>query len=170
LGAKPLVIIGLISYSAYLWHQPLFAFYRLRELDPLSTTASCFLILCSFGLGFFTWRFIEPIWRIGKTTPKRSFWWFLGLCACVFVLFFLVVKYTGGYLFRLNHLPKDYFQTSWINYKFHGLNNQQCYTDVMVPCPLTSFPGQIRKSIDGGRFSCGRFWWRFYRLFTILLS
>ena len=126
LGAKPLVMIGLISYSAYLWHQPLFAFYRLRELDPLSTTASWILILCSFGLGYLTWHFIEPIWRIGKTAPKRSFWWFLGFCACVFVLFFLVVKYTGGYLFRLNHLPKDYFQTSWINYKFHGLNNQQC--------------------------------------------
>ena len=157
LGAKPLVMIGLISYSAYLWHQPLFAFYRLRELDPLSTAASWILILCSFGLGYFTWRFIEPIWRIGKTTPKRSFWWFLGFCACVFVLFFLVVKYTGGYLFRLNHLPKDYFQTSWINYKFHGLNNQQCYTDVMVPCPLTSFPGQDKNLLMVGDSHAGDF-------------
>ena len=157
LGAKPLVMIGLISYSAYLWHQPLFAFYRLRELDPLSTTASWILILCSFGLGYFTWRFIEPIWRIGKTTPKRSFWWFIGFCACVFVLFFLVVKYTGGYLFRLNHLPKDYFQTSWINYKFHGLNNQQCYTDVMVPCPLTSFPDQDKNLLMVGDSHAGDF-------------
>ena len=157
LGAKPLVMIGLISYSAYLWHQPLFAFYRLRELDPLSTTASWILILCSFGLGYFTWRFIEPIWRIGKTAPKRTFWWFLGFCACVFLLFFLVVKYTGGYLFRLNHLPKDYFQTSWINYKFHGLNNQQCYTDVMVPCPLTSFSGQDKNLLMVGDSHAGDF-------------
>ncbi len=157
LGTKPLVMIGLVSYSAYLWHQPLFAFYRLRELDPLSTNVSWILIFCSFGLGYFTWRFIEPIWRIGTTTPKRSFWWFLGFCACVFVLFFLVVKYTGGYLFRLNHLPKDYFQTSWINYKLHGLNNQQCYTDVMTPCPLTSFPDQDKNLLMVGDSHAGDF-------------
>jgi len=157
LGAKPLVMIGLISYSAYLWHQPLFAFYRLRELDPLSAGVAWVLIFCSFGLGYLTWRFIEPIWRIGKTTPKRSFWWFLGFCACAFVLFFLVVKYTGGYLFRLNHLPKDYFQTSWINYKFHGLNNQQCYTDVMAPCPMASFPGQSKNLLMVGDSHAGDF-------------
>jgi peptidoglycan/LPS O-acetylase OafA/YrhL len=140
LGTRPLVIIGLISYSAYLWHQPLFAFFRLRELEPLSLGLSWILIFCSFGFGYLTWRFIEPIWRIGKTTPNRSFWWFLGLCSCAFVLFFLVVKYTGGYLYRLNHLPKDYFQTSWIKYKFQGLGGQQCYTDIMKPCLLASFP------------------------------
>jgi peptidoglycan/LPS O-acetylase OafA/YrhL len=157
LGVKPLVMIGLISYSAYLWHQPLFAFYRLRELDPLSTSVSWLLIFCSFGLGYLTWRFIESIWRIGKTTPKRSFWWFIGFCACVFVLFFLVVKYTGGYLFRLNHLPKDYFQTSWINYKFYGLNNQQCYTDAMSPCPMASFPGQSNNLLMVGDSHAGDF-------------
>lgn len=36
LGSKALVAIGLISYSAYLWHQPLFAFARLRNLDTPS--------------------------------------------------------------------------------------------------------------------------------------
>jgi peptidoglycan/LPS O-acetylase OafA/YrhL len=157
LGTKPLVIIGLVSYSAYLWHQPLFAFFRLRELDPLSTEVAWLLIFCSFGLGYLTWRFIEPIWRMGQTSPKRFFGWFLGGCACAFMLFFLVVKYTGGYLFRLNHLPKDYFQTSWINYKFHGLNGQQCYTDVMKPCVLASFPHQKQNLLMVGDSHAGDF-------------
>ena len=157
LGTKPLVIIGLMSYSVYLWHQPLFVFVRLRELDPLDSHVVWALVLCSFGLGYLTWRFIEPIWRIGKKTPKRSFWWFIGFCTCTFILFFLIIKHTGGSLFRLNHLPKDYFQTSWINYKFFGLNNQQCYTDVMKPCVLASFPEQMRNMLLLGDSHAGDF-------------
>ena len=30
LGARPMVAIGLVSYSAYLWHQPVFAFFKHR--------------------------------------------------------------------------------------------------------------------------------------------
>jgi peptidoglycan/LPS O-acetylase OafA/YrhL len=157
LGAKPLVIIGLVSYSAYLWHQPLFAFFRLRELEPLSINLTWILILCSFGFGYLTWRFIEPIWRIGTISPKRSFWWFLGFCSCAFILFFFVVKHTGGYLYRLNHLPKNYFQTSWINYKFHGLNDQQCYTDVMKPCRVASFPDEPQNMLIVGDSHTGDF-------------
>jgi len=157
LGAKPLVGIGLISYSAYLWHQPLFAFSRLRELEPLTLSISWILIFLSFGLGYLTWRFVEPIWRIKTSAPRRSFWWFLGLCICVFVLFFLIVKHTGGYLFRLNHLPKDYFQTAWIHYKLYGLNNQQCYTDLMQPCIMAAFPEQKQNILLVGDSHAGDF-------------
>ena len=157
LGAKPIVMLGLISYSTYLWHQPLFAFARLRELDPLTPTLSWVLVATSFGLGYLTWRLLEPIWRLKQNTPKRSFWWFIAFCACTFILFFLVVKHTGGYLFRFNHLPKDYFQTAWINYKFYGLNNQKCYTDVMLPCAVASFPEQNKNILIVGDSHTGDF-------------
>ena len=34
LAAPPLRLIGLVSYSAYLWHQPLFAFARIGLAEP----------------------------------------------------------------------------------------------------------------------------------------
>jgi peptidoglycan/LPS O-acetylase OafA/YrhL len=158
LGLRPVVVLGLISYSTYLWHQPLFAFLRLRELEPLTPTVSAVLVGISLLLGYTTWRFIEPIWRTKQlTSRKKSFRWFLFLGACTFVLFFLIVKYTGGYLFRLTHLPKDYFQTSWINYKFQGLDAQLCYTDDMKPCPLASFPEAKRRILLVGDSHAGDF-------------
>ncbi len=63
IGNKVFVSIGLISYSAYLWHQPLFAFARhktLLEPSPLVFLTLCFLTLI---LAYLSWRFIETPFR-----------------------------------------------------------------------------------------------------------
>ena len=60
---SPLVGLGLISYSAYLWHQPLFAFARLASLNHLSDGTMVVLILTSFALAFLSWRYVEQPFR-----------------------------------------------------------------------------------------------------------
>jgi peptidoglycan/LPS O-acetylase OafA/YrhL len=55
--------IGLISYSAYLWHQPILAFMRLRALHEPSTAASIAAVVVTFLLAFLTWRFVERPFR-----------------------------------------------------------------------------------------------------------
>ena len=62
LSHKHLVGIGLISYSAYLWHQPLFAFAR-RELEVFSPLISLLLIFLTFMLAYLSWRFVETPFR-----------------------------------------------------------------------------------------------------------
>ena len=63
LGNKAFVGIGLISYSAYLWHQPLFAFARHRALTEPSVLVLLFLSFAAFLLAYFNWRFVEQPFR-----------------------------------------------------------------------------------------------------------
>lgn len=64
LSAKYLVGIGLISYSAYLWHQPIFIFLRRSEIVDLdSLYAYPIAILIVLGLAYFSWKFVETPFR-----------------------------------------------------------------------------------------------------------
>lgn len=54
LGSKPLVWMGLISYSAYLWHYPIFAFSRMgKEPNNFDKVEWIFLTLVLSALSFF---------------------------------------------------------------------------------------------------------------------
>ncbi|TCL70346.1 acyltransferase family protein [Rhizobium sp. BK251] len=55
--------IGKISYSAYLWHQPLFAFARIRSLDAPPPSTIALLACLSLVLAYFSWRFVEQPFR-----------------------------------------------------------------------------------------------------------
>jgi peptidoglycan/LPS O-acetylase OafA/YrhL len=70
LGTKPLVGIGLISYSAYLWHQPLFAFARFRFDAAPASLAMALLGVASFALAYFSWRFVERPFRDRKRLSR----------------------------------------------------------------------------------------------------
>jgi len=66
LGSSAFVGVGLVSYSLYLWHQPVFAFARLRLLDPPGPLAMFGLILMSFALAVATWLWVEQPFRRRK--------------------------------------------------------------------------------------------------------
>lgn len=63
LSVRPLVAIGLISYSLYLWHQPVFAFARLRAIDAIPPAGYVALIALCVVLAALSWRFVEQPFR-----------------------------------------------------------------------------------------------------------
>lgn len=65
LSHKYLVFIGLISYSTYLWHQPLLAFARIRSVPSASPLLLASMALASFVIGYLSWRYIESPFRKG---------------------------------------------------------------------------------------------------------
>lgn len=76
LGNRVLVGIGLLSYSAYLWHQPVLAFTRHRSLAPPSDVVVVGVIILTFGLAYLTWRYVEQPFRQKHTFTKRFVWSF----------------------------------------------------------------------------------------------
>ena len=70
LSTKALVGIGLISYSTYLWHQPLFAFARIRSTEHPSYLLMLVLAAISMILGYFSWRYVERPFRSGQISKK----------------------------------------------------------------------------------------------------
>ncbi|MDA9553146.1 acyltransferase [Emcibacteraceae bacterium] len=63
LSTKGFVGIGLISYSAYLWHQPLFAFAKILSVHEPSVYSMCMLVFSSLVLGYLSWKIIEVPFR-----------------------------------------------------------------------------------------------------------
>jgi peptidoglycan/LPS O-acetylase OafA/YrhL len=59
LSSPPLVGIGVLSYSIYLWHQPLFAFARQRLIDQPGMGFMALLCAATLILSYFTWKFVE---------------------------------------------------------------------------------------------------------------
>jgi len=103
LSHKILVRIGLISYSAYLWHQPLFAFARLKTIDNnLSQIFLFILCLISFLLAFFSWKYIEnPFRNKSRIKVEKIFILSILLSFILILIGFLILK-NQGFKNRLN--------------------------------------------------------------------
>jgi len=102
LSLRPVVFVGLISYSLYLWHWPVIAFTRLYAItdpDPLQRGV---MLVVIFALSILSWRYIETPFRtkrlLASTAPllKASAATLLVLLCCGFALA------------RLHGLPQRY--------------------------------------------------------------
>lgn len=80
LKSRLFVSIGLISYSLYLWHYPIFAFGRLIAPEPLLAHKVVWFAL-SFALATFSYWLIESPFRDTKRVPWRPF--LGGIAACL---------------------------------------------------------------------------------------
>ena len=97
LSLKPIVGIGLISYSAYLWHQPLFAFANHRSLDEVSEIIIIFLCILSLILAWVSWRFVEKPFRDRSVTSTKTIFIFAVSCILIFTIIGLTFHLKQGF-------------------------------------------------------------------------
>ena len=102
LSLKFIIGIGLISYSAYLWHQPLLAFARHRLLGEVSELTLIALCLISLVLAWFSWKFVEAPFRNKKTLTRNRVFFFSMVCIVIFSSLGLSMHLKNGYGDRVN--------------------------------------------------------------------
>ncbi len=104
LELPPLVKIGLISYSAYLWHQPIFAFARIR-FNPQPTTFYL-LILCVFILAYLSWKYVEKPFRNKHIISRKFIFTFSFIGSLFLILIGTSFITTDGYINRYKKADK----------------------------------------------------------------
>jgi len=72
LSTKGFVGIGLISYSAYLWHQPILAFGRIYISQELPLSFILATIFATTILAYITWKYIESPFRSKSLLSSKN--------------------------------------------------------------------------------------------------
>lgn len=96
LSLKPIVYIGLISYSLYLWHWPVLAFSRYCYPSELSFKLLLLLAVLIIILSVFTYHFIEKPTRRIKLAFQQTFKYYAVIPASLIILIFVISHITKG--------------------------------------------------------------------------
>lgn len=96
LALKPLVWVGVVSFSAYLWHWPLLAFYRYGH-GSVGFQAGALMLAATLLLAWLTYRFVEqPVRRSTASAMDVITRWYLAPAALMSFLA-LGAQYLDGY-------------------------------------------------------------------------
>lgn len=155
LSQKFLVGIGLVSYSAYLWHQPLIAFARLHFGMDLSVNLRFTLLAITGLLSILSWRFIEtPARQRTKVKLGTLMAMFAAPIIIIGIFAFLGLRTNGFYSVKLAEIPPDYMrfivdQPAEIK---HRLAKRDTLPDVRIQ-PFESSPAGTKVLIIGDSIS-----------------
>ena len=111
LSIKQLVFIGLISYSAYLWHQPIFAFARHKISNEIPDLVFIFFTILSLILAYISWRWVEKPFRDKNKVDRRGVLNFSVVGIILFIILGSVLSLSDGFIKKYNKIEQDiYFQ------------------------------------------------------------
>ena len=107
LSNKFLGIVGVTSYSIYLFHQPIFAFFRLFEeryfyIDKKISTF--ILIVFIIFASYLNWKYVELFFQ--KNT-KKVLLFFMFICISIIFLFIFLSTNSDGYETRYDYIPDE---------------------------------------------------------------
>jgi peptidoglycan/LPS O-acetylase OafA/YrhL len=96
LSWRPLVFIGLISYSLYLWHWPVLVFIKYRQIELSGLVIAIYIFGC-LTIASASWQFVEKPFRTGYLfTFRRTALQFFFLPIAITSAIFIMSQLTNG--------------------------------------------------------------------------
>ena len=105
LSCGPIVFIGLISYSLYLFHWPLLVFTRYALLSDPNAWQTLLVIGASIALATISWRYIERPFRNPSFANRRQVLIGGGIAMAAVAILGVFGVQAGGFPFRSPSLP-----------------------------------------------------------------
>lgn len=141
---KALVWTGLLSYSLYLWHWPIFIFIKYLGI-PLDGIVRIGAILLTFLLSYFSWKFIEQPFR---TTLKFDF---TKTIKYILIPSLLLILGIYGLLDSKDGFPNRFPTLSEFNPKTNYPNKvrKKCFDQFQVGNCNECFLGVKKDKLDG---------------------
>lgn len=109
LSCRPLVGLGLISYSTYLWHQPILAFARYSGLINANQCMRYALVAASIVAGYLSWKYIERPFRNKKVLSRKQIFNYSLSASLIFIAMGAIAIRSNGFeSYYLSHRLSPY--------------------------------------------------------------
>ncbi len=100
LSSKLFVGIGLLSYSLYLWHYPIFAFSRTALYTQGNLFKQIIIAFVIFTLSLITFKYIEQPFRNKKNKFKKVFY-YLSIAFVLIIFLSTLIILKGGFKYNI---------------------------------------------------------------------
>ena len=139
LSLRPIVFVGKVSYSFYLWHWPIIVFANYTAIDSLPNGARWGLVGASFVMAILSWRFVETPFRTSSFSRKHVFRAFY-ISTAIFILCGLIIYKGDGWKHRF---PDEILKLALVADEGIEFNRD---VDVLTSGELPTIPISAEKS------------------------
>lgn len=137
---KLFVGIGLISYSAYLWHQPVFVFARILNGKDPDNNLVIALIILSLGLAYLSWKYVETPFRDKSRFSRRKIFQYAAVSTFVIIGIGVVGFIGEGFGNRIAPNGMTYAELDGIAQANRGIGRDCGYEGPIDKCKTNGSP------------------------------
>jgi peptidoglycan/LPS O-acetylase OafA/YrhL len=138
LAARPVVFVGLISYSWYLWHWPIMSFMRYSQFS-FDRTSGVIAIVVSFVAAVLSWKFIETPFRRPSPDQKSSRVFMAALgSSCALLLIAGTIVFGNGLPNRFSQVAQHFIASTTLPTRLQTKNEK-----TELELPVLGKPGKV---------------------------
>ena len=143
LSFKILKNLGLISYSLYLWHHPIFSFVKILGIDNSNLFIKFALFLLSILISFISFRYVESFFRQKSYPIKKIINNILILTSSTFVIIYFALPHQSK---NFPPITRELYEKTWFKTKQYF---KPCFQRKKIFCEFNSDPNNINIYLIG---------------------